>query len=459
MDRISERVDQLFELDIIDKFLDMKISQQTSKKLLKYQFMHVQNLMYALQNNNVAIDSSDTGTGKTYTTLATCKELGLKPFIICPKSIIHMWKVTAKKFDVELLGVSNYEIIKRCKYYYHDSPVECPYLSYNKTFKWKLPKNSILIFDEVHKCKNKKSKNGDLLLSAYHVDKVLLISATMSDKIHNFVSVGYLLGFYDDIKKGTRWMNNITNKGTDLEDIIKKLYPKIGSRMKISELGNQFPKNQIIAETYTTDDIKEIEASYLEISKNMEMLKKKTGTNFLGVLLKERQKIEELKIPIIKELAKDSRKSGLSVVIFVNFNDTIEKLSKELKTDCTVYGNQTMNQRNSNIDRFQSNKEKLIICNIRAGGESINLHDIHGGHQRISIINPSWSSIDLKQALGRIHRAEAKTPALQRLVFCSHTVEERICEVLNKKLKYNDAINDNFLEDEKTIIENLSKNH
>ena len=51
----------------------------------------------------------------------------------------------------------------------------------------------------------------------------------------------------------------------------------------------------------------------------------------------------------------------------------------------------------------------------QAGGTGLSLHDVNGEHPRVSLISPSFSAIDLKQALGRIHRAGAKSPAVQKL--------------------------------------------
>ena len=60
-------------------------------KLLNYQVEHVERLAYSLTSYNRVLDASDTGTGKTYTSVAVCKIFGWKPFIICPKSVITSW--------------------------------------------------------------------------------------------------------------------------------------------------------------------------------------------------------------------------------------------------------------------------------------------------------------------------------------------------------------------------------
>jgi SNF2 family DNA or RNA helicase len=105
----------------------------------------------------------------------------------------------------------------------------------------------------------------------------------------------------------------------------------------------------------------------------------------------------------------------------------------------------TEDQRIKVIEDFQSNKTNIIIANIKAGGVGISLHDLHGGHPRVSIISPTWSAQDTMQTLGRIHRAEGKTPAIQKFVFCAGTIEEYICDKLREKLDNMSMINDGNL--------------
>ena len=59
--------------------LNVEIDKNIQDNLLDYQILHVQNLIGALNNNNIAIDTSDTGCGKTYCALAICKQLNLEP--------------------------------------------------------------------------------------------------------------------------------------------------------------------------------------------------------------------------------------------------------------------------------------------------------------------------------------------------------------------------------------------
>jgi SNF2 family DNA or RNA helicase len=162
--------------------------------------------------------------------------------------------------------------------------------------------------------------------------------------------------------------------------------------------------------------------------------------------MRAQQNIEALKIPLFVELANDYIHNGYSVVIFVNFTKTLEKICEMLHTDNKIYGEQTIEDRTKIIENFQENRSKIIVCNIKAGGIGISLHDIHGGHPRVSLISPTWSSIDLIQALGRIHRAGGKSKSLQRIIYAAETVEDKIADKIKSKLSNINSINNGDLD-------------
>ena len=431
------------------------INTKIKNILFDYQEKHLKNLINIIRNKDIVIDGSDTGTGKTYIAAALANFFNLKPFIICPKAIMSSWKNVLQKFDIIPIAIVNYETIKTGKYYINNSKEkrkECPYLKIikeddNKKFIWNLPPTSLLIFDEVHQCRKGNSQNTQLLLAAKNINcKKLLLSATLADSIENFCIFGYMINLYDKISKVNKWINSLESINI-LSEIHKKIYPFNGSRMKISELGNKFQKNQISVDIYDMDNSCYIQKEYSEIDSAIKQLKNNNKDNkFLINITKARQKIELLKIPTFIDLTKQYLENNFSIVIFVNFKKTLESLSKYLKTNCIIQGNQTISERQTNITNFLENKEKVIICNIKAGGVGINLQDKNGDFPRISLINPTWSSTDLKQCLGRIHRADSKSPSLQRIICCSNTIEEKICDRLNIKMSNIDSINDGDLQ-------------
>ena len=455
--------------------------------LLSYQIPHANQLIKAFGEKNCVLDASDTGTGKTYTALACCYSLKLKPFIICPKSVINTWIETAKKMDIEILGVSNYEKLKSCYYYTSDyKDKKCPYVKKtgdkSEIFHFSFPDDTIIIVDEAHKCKNYRTINCKMLFGLHKSGKkILLISATICDTVECFRPFGIVFDLYNEINKFKFWIRSkiiITVarnafddplfelkkiKYNDAKLILKiihdTIFPNRGSRMKIKDLGDLFPKNQIIAKCYYSDDHEKVDELYTSINIALENLKNKEKSSFaLGEITRCRMRIEMIKLPIILDLIDDALENGFSVVVFVNYKDSMHYLAHHSKEECSlIHGNQSIEERQFNIDNFQSNKTKIIIGIIQAGGIGISLHDLHG-RPRMSLISPTWSASDMVQAFGRIHRAGSLSPALQRIVYIANSYEEEICNAIGEKLSVLSSINDGDLIGPDIQTERLKEN-
>jgi hypothetical protein len=460
------------------------MNQEIRNKLLTYQVQHTEALVESLKKHNRALDASDTGTGKTYSAIAIAKILGLKPFIICPKSVIQTWSEVLDFFDCPYYGISNYELIQNCRYYktWGSERSKCPFVTREQKdvapkkkkdiklkdvmerieeqrtgndkkkkkikyiYKWKFPDDVLIIFDEAHRCKNKKTNTSSILISASQSrsSKFLLLSATIADKPITFEVCGYVLGLFSNIRNAKHWLNRHCEDS--MSPVFEKLYPEYASRMKIVDLGNLFPKNNIKCECLHMENAKEIAEQYKIIEDAVAQIhKEEEGSGGIGALMKARMKIEHLKIPTMLNKAREYLKNGFSVSIFLNFTGALLTLADELSTNCVIYGEQTIEDRIANIKMFNENESNIIICNIKAGGVGISLHDTKGLHPRVSLISPTWSAQDLLQALGRIHRANGKTDTIQEIIFCKDTVESYICENVRAKIHSIAEINDGNL--------------
>lgn len=462
--KLDQRIENILNNETDDFLLNINIKEDVADKLLSYQLLHVFDLITALRSTKVVLDGSDTGTGKTYTSIAICKQLNLRPFIISPKTIMSKWHHVCKYYGVTPITIVNYETIKNGKYYKDDERVDCPFIEIVEgspdRFKWRLPRNSIIIFDEVHCCKNSKSINGTLLKSTRNKSnhKVLLISATLSDTPKSFNLFGYMLGFYNNIRQANSWIKSMLKEDScylgakpKLSAINRAIYPSNGSRLRIADLGDKFPDNQICADCYDIDkeDIKIVNMAFEKITDGLSKIKSKHKVFEKAQVLKDinkaRQNLEIIKIPIFEDNIREYLDNNYSVVVFVNFTRTLMTLSNIFKTDCLLYGDLSTIQRDKNIEDFQSNKSRLIISNIKIGSEGIDLNDKNGNYPRVSLISPCFSAIKLTQALGRIYRTDSKSPALQRIIYCAGTCEEVICNRVNEKLKFTAKLNDDDL--------------
>ena len=107
-----------------------------------------------------------------------------------------------------------------------------------------------------------------------------------------------------------------------------------------------------------------------------------------------------------------------------------------------------------NIDNFQADKERVILVNIAAGGAGLSLHDLNGQYPRLSLISPSYSAVQMRQATGRVWRDSARSKSIQKIVFVANTVEVAVCEAVNVKLDNLDLLNDGDMNKYETSKDN-----
>ncbi len=440
-------------------------------KLLDHQKSHYKNILASIKKYSRALDASDTGTGKTYVAVKVCKELGLIPFVICPKSVVPSWNKILKSFGYKTneYYLITYDQLVISNFISNDSKEYSWNFESDIKFKSNEKKKYLFVYDEAHKCKNSSTINSKIMLNlASHPVKILLLSATIIDKPLFFIPFGCVLGLYKSIQEGIEWMSKTVNKKSSnpLLPIHKILFNEYASRMRIDDTIGVFKDNKIMFEGIQMENYYEIEEKYDKINKILEDGKKKANkkhivdddlegfsdeddnvssekkTSGIGSIQKIRQEIEFLRIDTIYKLTLQYMIENKSVAIFVNFTKTIEELAKRLNTKCIIWGSQSLKERAKSIDDFCSDKSRVIICNIQSGSAGLSLHDTIGRYPRVSIISPTWSAQDLIQVLGRIHRAMGKTDCVQHIIFCKGTIEESVGNVIKNKINNIRVFND-----------------
>jgi superfamily II DNA or RNA helicase len=144
-------------------------------------------------------------------------------------------------------------------------------------------------------------------------------------------------------------------------------------------------------------------------------------------------------------MIEEGLESGMSVVVFINFTETIRAIAKRLNITCIFDGKVSDVIRQQNVDDFQDGKQKVILVNIASGGAGLSLHDIHGLNPRLTLISPNYSAVLMRQATGRVWRENSKSKSIQKIVFVAGTVEVKVCDNVREKLKNLDMLNDGDL--------------
>jgi superfamily II DNA or RNA helicase len=418
------------------------------KTLFPKQQESVDFILRALTDHRCALDSSHTGVGKTVIACRVAKEFKQFVAVVCPKIVIPHWERELREVGIVPIFVTNYEKLKLGTQYITKIG--------KKIFRWHLPPDTLIIWDECHKCKSPFSLNSQMLVSAkqagYHN---LLLSATACQDPTEMRSLGFALGLHSlnkadgKLKSWPSWMmqygcrkdqwhNWVAGPIAKLVPLNKELYTRNCVKLVPSDLPSAFTDNHVITEPLEFSSRFYIDRYYddLELTGEIidELLEKgRLSSHVLVEILRARQLAEVAKVPDISGMIKDACAEGFSVAVFVNFVDTVKLLSNLFKDASVIVGGQSATVREDNVQRFQTNQTNVIICNIAAGGVGVSLHDTEGGHPRMSLISPTFNVKDYIQTLGRIHRANAKSPAIQRVLVTSQTIEEKIVDKLEQK--------------------------
>ena len=456
--------------------------------LLEPQFKHVQKLVDSLYLNGHAVDMSETGTGKTYAAAAVIREMN-RPFaVICPKSVIHQWEKILTSFKLKAVTVIGYEKICRgntkwLKWKKLPDPTH-PYQE-NATRElphFKFDTNTLVVVDEGHKCKGTDTSNSWMLvalkLQGY---KVLVSSATVATSPLEMKAFGFmtnlhaLYNFRDFCRVhgaellpqyGAMTFNLASTAAREaMLSLNEYLFEttKCASRMRVEDFGKEFPESHIVAEAYDLgSNESKIQSVYDEMDYELAKLEEKSenySEHIFAVMMKARRKAELCKVPLFVDMIEDLYDEGKSVVLFVNFADTVSavvnRLNKVKKFKDSVgyiVGGQTDKQRVDDINAFQADQKRILIVNIAAGGTGVSLHDLNGKYPRASLISPNWSAYNMRQALGRVWRLEGKTKSYQRIVYAAKCIEENICHRVKHKLNCLDTLNDGDLAESLTLV-------
>lgn len=458
--------------------------------LLGPQGDHALRILNSLCLNGVAADMSETGCGKTYVAAKVASVINKPIVVVCPKMVIPKWHKTLAEYGVKASLIINYE--KLCR-------GNTPYLKYDKrqphlkdndrperclTTKIKLPAGALVILDESHKCKGQTSLNAGLMLALKRQGyMVLTLSATQATNPLDMRAFGYTFNLHKDKDPDEKWNKNsfaqfCLDSGAEelgkwgaltynLED--KEALAKMGwihenlfdfqrnsSRLTRDEMGALFPENQVLAECFDTGNDAKIAQIWEDMELEMVRLEETCADysqHIFAVIMKARREAELLKVPAMVQMAEDFFDEGKSVVLFVSFTDTVEAISKRLnhikglkgKIGYVIGGRDKKNLQD--VEDFQSDKLRMLVCNIAAGGVAIDLHDLNGKFPRASIINPNFSAIMMNQALGRIHRQGGLTKCHQVLFFANVAIEQKICRRVQSRINNMGMLTDGDLLD------------
>jgi len=441
-----------------------------------YQVEAAAKLASILATKQFALDGSDTGIGKTFTAIATALEFvpsgdskSLPPVaVICRARAQTKWREALAMFKIEPVFLMSWEKARSPKNGFF-MPIKNNRGKVS-TFSLRLAEPTIVIIDEIHAGGAVKSQNAELVIAARRCPNALVLglSATPADSPLKMRALGFCCGLHELGESFWNWcrkngcgkspFGGLYFRNKDRERVLGNLHATLfsgkdpwGIRLRKKELmdAGQFPESETFVELWDISAAPSWLKPYMdEIDRDEDAdMDRHNFDPHAGILaMRDRQRAELSKVPALLEEIQDRVDEGESVAAFVQFTRTIQVISSRLGASHSILaGGRSRKEADEHVRKFQANERKIIICQVDAGSESIDLHDIVGGHPRHVIIFPTYKSVTLIQVLGRVVRSGAKSPAVQRIVYAAGGIEEKIAKVVEKRLENLSMLSDGEL--------------
>lgn len=385
-------------------------------------------LLAAIRRCNAALDTSDTGTGKSLTALIVAAALEREPFVICPLSVGPGWEDKMAAVGIKG-GWLNYEKARRPG--------------------WTPPEGALVIFDEAHRCKSPSSQQAQCLVRVSASNAVLLLSATPFSSPMETRAVLHATRlcewnrWYAMLPKlGCRRVRALNNawQWDGREHSITTLRSMLADRMvktRWTEVAG-FPDLLIQPEAVAVADP-------AAVDKALQVIASSDKTD-LTKTLHARMVVEAAKVPAMSDMALDAEAQGHRVVAFFNFTESLRMFADLTATTAVIDGSTPSEQRAAIIRAWHDkvSSPRFLVCNLAAAKEGIDLHDTIGSPV-LALHSPTWSAQDARQAFGRTHRVGARSRSVQKIIFAANTLDERVMKTMRRKSDNIDLLTDSDL--------------
>lgn len=318
---------------------------------------------------------------------------------------------------------------------------------------------SMVVIDEIHKCKNPNSQQGKGILKLQPRYRIAMTGTPLMNtpmdlyiilkwlgyekhsfyafKNHYCVMGGY--GGYDIV--GYRNLEELQEETQDImlrrlkEDVLD-----LPDKLYIDEFVEMTPKQAQIYKEVTADIKANIDQIKLSNNPLSQLIRMRQATGYTGILsstIHESAKIDRL-IDIVEESVENNQK----VVIFSNWTQMTLPVYNALATHFEgtyITGEVDAEQRQEHIKKFQEDdKCKFVVGTIGAMGTGVTLT----AGSVVVFLDEPWTMANKQQAIDRCHRIGTKQNITVYTMMCKNTIDERIHEIVEKKGAMSDALID-----------------
>jgi SWI/SNF-related matrix-associated actin-dependent regulator 1 of chromatin subfamily A len=427
------------------------------RQLYPYQEAAVQQIKEALLNRWLL--SFEMGTGKTPTAIIAAKELRKQRIlVVCPAIVRDNW---LREFDdwwpdhprvaAITLGRTRTKGVSKKQQELRDEAYAAPIqiVSYDLLDQVALSPWDLVVFDEIHRCKNAGSKQSHAAATICLENPraaILGLSGTLiPDSVGDLWAQLNLLwpGRFGKPDKNGRhsfqFRDRYTNKrnngyGWDFEGVkeqnlpeLKKRLAAVSTRVTRAEVAHLLPPFQVQLLRQKPASLEEQLA--LAKANDVETAIIKAGQEKIGPAC---------------EWVSDAFDSGTThVALLTHLRESASTLADKLRQeyrDVAVYcitGDQTPEDRNKELAKARAEKKAVVVATMHSIGIGI---DLTWCTQAL-FVELYWRLETILQAIGRFSRLSGKVPSSVSLMVLAGTLDEAVAQaVLGKVASANSVI-------------------
>ena len=165
----------------------------------------------------------------------------------------------------------------------------------------------------------------------------------------------------------------------------------------------------------------------MSLAEKKRLLEMFSGPDDLEMLTDMGLDVEQMKAEILES-------EGRGAELVVSSSEMADKLSPIDRS--LRFGPQNAAQRQAEIDAFQNEKAQWCFFTFKSGGVGLSLQqDEEWKRTRETLLAPTYSGIEMVQALGRAEGLPACSDTEQTMVLYDGTVEVEVADAVGRKLK------------------------
>ncbi len=446
---------------------NVKIPENIQAELRDYQVAgyNWMNFLHEFKWGGLLAD--DMGLGKTLQALTFIQSQAKKSkkpnLAIVPTSLLFNWENEIKKFVPELKyvvyhggdrkelreDIKKYQLIITSYGVITNDIEDLKKISFNYIF-----------LDESQAIKNMASKRYKACRLLKAVNRIAMTGTPIENNTFdlysqmNFLNPGFL-GMATSFK--TEYSKPIDGKGDQKiakelqkmiapfllrrtkDQVAKELPPKIEDYIYCEMEEEQMKVYKAFRNKYRDYLLNKIEEDGLNKSKLhvLEGLLKLRQICDSPALLSDKEDYGDQSVKINTLLQHIREKTGNhKILIFSQFVKMLHLIRKELEKEGVIFeyldGQCSPSKRNASVENFQNNEDcRVFLISLKAGGTGLNLT----AADYVYIVDPWWNPAVENQAIDRTHRIGQDKHIIAYRMICKGTVEEKIMQYQQRKLK------------------------